>query len=332
MAMKKRVLGRTGIEVSELALGGLFVTTNYGAGLEESHRAIHRAIARGINYIDTAPGYGDSETVIGQAIRDIEQPIVISTKLGYKPDPFDPQNGDLLRQSVHTSLEKLGREYIDVLMVHEADRPGQFDWFTDRARYDGPVMQVLDELKAEGVVKAVGIGGTTAYELANVIRSRKFDVVLTAFTYNLLMREAAYDAIPAAAERNMGIVVGSPFLQGAFVKRYDEGVNHGLRWLSKPRRNQLKALYALLDDIDMPITELALRFVLSNEHVSAVLQGAKTAEEVDINVAIAEKGPLPSDILKRLDEVAEMVPFTPRDEPPNLPLGNENWKGPKGAF
>ena len=210
--MKKRVLGRTGIEVSELALGGLFVTTNFGAGIEQSHRAIHRAIERGINYIDTAPGYGDSETVIGQALKGVTTPIVLSTKLGYKPDPFDPRDADLLRRSVHLSLERLGRDCIDVLMVHEADRPGQFDWFTDRVHYDGPVMQVLDELKAEGLIRHTGIGGTTAYELANVIRSGRFDVVLTAFTYNLLIREAAYDAIPAAAERNMGIVVGSPIL------------------------------------------------------------------------------------------------------------------------
>ncbi len=68
----------------------------------------------------------------------------------------------------------------------------------------GPVLDVIDELKARGVIKAIGVAGTTAYELAYLCRSGKFDVVLTAFNYSLLWREAAIDVIPAAKDRGWG--------------------------------------------------------------------------------------------------------------------------------
>jgi len=86
-------------------------------------------------------------------------------------------------------------------------------------------------------------------------------------------------------------------------------------------------LYALLDDTGLSITEMALRFVLSNPAVSCTLMGARSAEEVERNVAAVEKGPLPNEILARLDEIAAKVPFRPFDEPAGLPLGRP-YSGP----
>ena len=125
----------------------------------------------------------------------------------------------------------------------------------------------------------------------------------------------------------MGIVVGSPLQQGALARRYDAEVNGGARWLSPPRRRQYQALYAFLDEIGMPIAEAGLRFVLSNPDISCTLMGARSAAEVEQNVAAAEKGPLPPDILARLDEIAAMVPFRPFEEPFGLPFGR-SYKGP----
>ncbi len=78
----------------------------------------------GVNYFDTAPGYGDSEAVLGQCLEDVDSPVILSTKLGGYPDPFEPQNKDHLRQSVKRSLQLLKRDTIDILMVHEALLPG----------------------------------------------------------------------------------------------------------------------------------------------------------------------------------------------------------------
>ena len=251
---------------------------------------------------------------------DVDQPYILSTKLGGRPQPFHPQDKSCLRQSVEESLRLLHRDTIDILMIHEPDRPGQYDWWTDHDSYEGPVLELLDELKAEGIIRFTGLGGTTAYTLPHLIATGKFDVVLTAFNYSLLWREAERAVLPAAKEQGMGIVIGSPLQQGALARRYDEQVRHGARWLSPPRRAQYLALYELLDEIDMPLPELALRFVISNPDTSTVLMGARKREEVEQNVASVNRGPLPQDLLDRLDEIAAMVPFRPFEEPFGLPF------------
>ncbi len=319
--MQRQTLGRTEIQVSRLGLGGLFVSS-HGTEFEQGKAAIHRALELGVNYIDTAPTYANSEEVLGKALRDVSQPLVLSTKLGGRPQPFDPKDKRGLMQSVEESLRLLGRDYIDVLFIHEPDRPGQYDWWIDRANYTGPVLDVLTDLKQQGIVGFIGLGGTTAYDMANVMETGVFDVVLTAFNYSLLWREAKLGVLPVAKKHNMGVVIGSPLQQGALARRYDEEVKTGARWMSPPRRAQYLKLYELLDEIDIPLPELGLRFVLSNPDVSTVLMGARSVAEVEQNVAAAARGALPPELLHRLDEIAAMVPFRPFDEPAGLPF---NW-------
>jgi aryl-alcohol dehydrogenase-like predicted oxidoreductase len=324
--MNKRVLGRTGLEVSELALGGLFVSS-VGGPYEQAREAVHRALQLGVNYVDTAPGYRDSEQVLGMALEGETAPCILSTKLGGRPQPFNAQDKGQLLRSVDESLRLLKRSQIDILMVHEPDRPGQYDWWSDWESFNGPVLEVLDQLKRDGVVRYTGLGGTTAHTMPHIIRTGRFDVVLTAFNYSLLWREAEIDVLPAAKEQGMGIIIGSPLQQGALARRYDEEVRHGARWLSSPRRAQYLALYAFLDELGICLAELGLRFVISNPNISCTLMGARSREEVEQNVAAVEKGPLTPDVLKRLDEIAAMVPFRPFEEPFGLPFGRP-YRGP----
>ena len=327
--MKTRTLGSTGLAVSELALGGLFLSS-LGGELDQARAAALAALDLGINYIDTAPGYLNSEEVIGRILAEVDQPVLLSTKLGGRPQPFEPQSKDCLRRSVEESLRLLGRDRLDILMIHEPDRPGQYDWWTDNEALTGPVLELLDELKAEGVIRHTGLGGTTAYNLARLIRTGRFDVVLTAFNYSLLWREAEHEVLPAAKEMGMGTIIGSPLQQGALARRYDDEVNGGAWWLSPPRRRQYQALYAFLDEAGMGIVEMGVRFVLSNPDISCVLVGARSREEVAQDVEFAERGPLPDEVLRRLDEIAAMVPFRPFDEPFGLPFGRE-YRGPGPA-
>ena len=328
--MKQKTLGKTGLQISELALGGLFVSS-HGGSYDQAQPAIARALELGVNAIDTAPGYGDSEEVLGRALESLgaNNSVILSTKLGGRPHPFEPQNKDALLRSVEESLRLLKRDAIDILMIHEPDRPGQYDWWSDPAEVHGPVLEVLDELKKSGVIKATGLGGTTVYEMARLVRTGKFDVVLTAFNYSLLWREAE-TVIAAARDLEMGIVIGSPLQQGALARRYDAEIKDGAPWISPQRRAQYQALYKYLDEIDLPIAEVAIRFVISNPAVSCVLMGARSAEEVESNVASVDKGALPAEVIRRLDKIASLVPFRPYEEPMNLPFGRDYW-GPAGA-
>ena len=101
------------------------------------------------------------------------------------------------------------------------------------------------------------------------------------------------------------------------------GRRRGAPWLSPSRRQQYIALYDFLRDTDLSLPEVALRFVLSNPDISCVLTGARSQVEVEENVAAAAKGPLPADIMQRLDEIAAMVPFRPLEEPFCLFSGRE---------
>lgn len=324
--METRRLGRTDLEISVLSIGGLY-TSSLAGGVTETQRILRGAIELGVNALDTAPAYADSEKTVGEAISGIDDPLIITTKLGGRPQPFDPQDINGLRYSVEESLRLLGRDHIDILMVHEPDRPGQYPWWTSYDPLEGPALELMDELKAAGKIRYTGLAGTTVTEMTSLVASNRFDVVLTAFNYNVLFREAAQTVIPAAAELDMGIVLGSAFGQGFLTRRADDEVRAKPIWLAESRQRQMLAYYDLLDQAGMPTHELCLRFVLGNPAVSTIPIGCKTAKQLETSVAAAAKGPLPDDITRRLDEIAAMVPHRPWEEPMILPFGR-NYVGP----
>ena len=325
--MESRRLGRTGLQVSILSLGGLFVSRAGGDDRQRAHAAIRRALALGVNYVDTAPGYHDSEEVLGEALEGVTQPYIISTKLGGRPQPFDPRNVDQLKFSFAESLRLLKRDSVDILMVHEPDRPGQHDWWAHWEDFTGPVTDCIAELQREGLVRFTGLGGTTPYILARICATGQYDVVLTAFNYSLLWREAAIAVIPEGVRQDMGVIIGSPLQQGWLARRYDDEVERGPAWLSPQRRAQFKALYALLDELNMPITDLAIRWVISNPDIDSTLMGARSVEEVEMNVAAVNAGPLPAEVMAALEEIGAMVPHRPSSEPFGCGFGRD-YRGP----
>ena len=323
--MKKVTLGRTGLDVTQLSLGGLFMSDLTG-DFDQSKEATLHALRTGVNYIDTAPSYFNSETCLGNILQDWsgEYPL-ISTKIGM-PDPFNPKSKKDIMESVEKSMEKLHADHIDILFVHEPERAGLFDWWDNERTCEGPVIEALDEMKKNGMIQFTGIGGTCTHELAMVCDTGKFDVVLTAFNYSLLWREAQYEILPAAKKHNMGVVTGSPLQQGALAVRRDDIIANGAPWISEPRREQYKALYKLLDETGMDIIEMSMRFVISNPMIHCVLTGSRSTDEFMTNWNCVEKGVLPADILKKLDEIYSMVPFRPTLEPFILPFGEEHVK------
>lgn len=311
-------LGRTSLAVSRLGLGGLWLESE-----ADARTTVGAAVDRGITYFDTAPAYPHSEQFLGAAFRDVEEPLVVSTKLGGRPHPFDPRNVAALVESARHSLELLGRERIDILMLHEPDRALQYDWWTSSADYDGPVWEAIDQLRSDGLVEWIGIGGTTATELGRLCASGRFDVVLTAFNFSLLWREAEHEIFPHARRHGMGIVCGSPLQGGALAVRRDDVLRTGAPWLNSSRREQLLKLGELCDELGMDIAELALRFVAHSGRCDVTLTGARDRRELEQNVAAFEAGPLDGAVLERIDVIAAMVPFRPTLEPFILPFGEQ---------
>ena len=324
--MQTRRLGKTDLQISLLSIGGLY-TSSLAGGESETRRIMERALDLGINAIDTAPAYADSEATVGQALQGNDAPLIITTKLGGRPQPFNPRDINALRESVDESLRLLGRDQIDILMVHEPDRPQQYPWWASYDPLNGPALELMEELKAAGKIKYTGLAGTTVTELASLVGSDRFDVVLTAFNYNALFREAKDTVIAAAKKKDMGIVLASTLGQGFLTRRADEEVQAKPIWLSGTRREQFLAYYKLLDDAGMTATELCLRFAVGNPDISTIPVGCKTMEHLEAAVAAVEKGPLPADVASRLDEIAGMLPHRPYEEPMILPFG-KSYQGP----
>lgn len=326
--MKKRILGRTGLEVGELSLGAAFVTGGED-GYKGSLPVIRRALELGVNLVDTSADYGDSEEAVGRALDEIGKPCIVSTKLGPPPGwkDFDAKDKDQLKRVVDLCLKNLRRDVIDVMMVHEPDRPGQFDWYDDDISFRGPVVELLQELKDDGVIKYTGIGGTGVHELARLCDTGWYDVVLTAFNSSPLWRDALKYVIPVANRHNMGVFLASPTQQGWLVKKYEQ-VYNGARWLTEERRAQLKALYDFADEIEMELPVLCLRWALGVEGVSTVLTGPRNVAQLEQNFKALEQGPLPADISRRLDEIYNMLPYRPYEEPSGCRLEHDGYWGP----
>ncbi len=321
--LEKRILGRTGLEVSVLSLGGLFISS-FGSERAVAIDIIKHAQQLGINYIDTAPRYRDSESVLGEALSQIDENFIIGTKIGYNPEPFKPKNADFLHHALAQSMKNLQRDSVDILMIHEPDRwqnSNYMDWWDDTENYTGPVMDVLAAAKDKGITNFIGLGGTTADEMPLIMNTGNFDAVLTAFNYDLLWRDAEKAIFDTAQKHNMGIVCGSPLHQGILAKIYQHDViDHPIPQLDAKRRQQLLELYELVNDIGMSLPELAIRFILSNPAISTILTGVRTIAELESNVAAANKGVLPQDVLDRLQTVFQILPDKPDNEPVTMTM------------
>lgn len=324
--MQLRRFGKTELKVSHLSIGGLY-TSSLAGGTFETHRILKRAIELGINYIDTAPAYADSEATVGAALKGIDAPIIMATKLGGRPQPFRPQDSTGLIQSVDESLRLLGRDHIDVLFIHEPDRPQQYAWWSNYDPLEGPVLEVMDKLKRSGKIRFTGLAGTTVTELSRLVVQGPFDAVLTAFNYNALLREAESTVMKSARARDLAIVVASIYGQGFLTKRVDRELEQRPIWLNETRAQQMKAYYKLLDDAGMQAQELCLRFALGHPDIATIPIGCKTVAHLEESVRVAEKGPLPHDVAVRLDEIAAMLPHRPYEEPMILPFG-KSYFGP----
>jgi aryl-alcohol dehydrogenase-like predicted oxidoreductase len=263
-----RRLGRTQLKVSRLGFGGAPMgIDNYLDSYDAEKNvnaviaALHAAMDNGVNYIDTAPGYGNGlgERIIGEAVKDRRDQAYIATKvpsnLGY----------DEIIRSVDESLSRLQSDYIDVMQFH-----GGYLSEEDYKRLvnDGP-LDALKECQKLGKIRFIGITNEVPdHTLLWAIKSGQFDVVQV--RYNLFYQGAADPIIPEAAKHDIGVVVMRPLTSQSlyrFMKRI------------APES---------LDKIN--VHQVALDFVLSNPDVSVAICGMRNEEEVRNNIeAIAKK-------------------------------------------
>lgn len=304
--MRYRSLGRTGIMVSPYALGTLMYATRMGNEPEESARIIHRALGAGINFLDTADVYGDSEEVVGKALKGRRDSVVLATKFG-RPVGEDPnQRGTSRRwivRAVENSLRRLQTDHIDVYQVHRLDPATDIE----------ETLSALTDLIRSGKVRAVGSSNTPASDIVEaqwVAERRGLERMHTEQPpYSLLNRGVEREVLPVAQRHGLGVMVWGPLAQGLLTGRVRKNQENTLSraglftHLSDERRiDVVERLIPLAEEAGMPLTHLAMAFTLAHPGVTSALAGARTMAHLDDLVAGFDVR-LDDDLLDRIDEI-----------------------------
>lgn len=266
------------------------------------------SLALGVNYVDTAYkyGFGESERMIGQALANRpDAECIIATKIGAYDEIEKHRDPDFLLRGIDKARELLQVDTIDIMQIHEADVVAW--WWDDLNSAKGEVVGALEEARNRGWVRFIGITSTYATPLIPLVETGIFDLILMAETYDLLWRHANRGLLQTCERHNVGVVVGTPFHQGVLSVRHDE-------WLESPppdltpdcRRRQLARLYRLLDEIDIPLAELGIRWLLNDPRIHCVVPGPRNPHEAELNARVSGLGPLDDHILRELDEIGAM--------------------------
>lgn len=275
--MKTRKLGKTGIEVSEIAFGGVEIGIPYGIGVNSKadmlsrYKAIellHEALEKGINFFDTARLYGESESIMGEAFHDRRNKVILSTKCKhFKDDKGCIPSYDLLKNIIETSLkESLGylkTNYVDVFMLHQADL---------EVLNNEDVKEIFTKLKDSGKVRAIGASTYSTEETKKAIE-KGWDVIQLSFN---LMDQRQGQNFQYAKDNGVGIVIRSVLMKGLLS---DKG--RGLHPALQDVENHIKKYHGILTDDIKEISTLATKFALSFNEVSSVLVGIDRPEYLD---------------------------------------------------
>jgi D-threo-aldose 1-dehydrogenase len=310
-ALPQRPLGRSGVAVTELSFGGAAIGNLFTAVADDDARAaVDAAWDGGIRFFDTAPHYGLglSERRLGAALRGRPRDeYVISTKIGrlLEPDPSsrpapagpaavggrDPEGfdvpGDLVRRfdysadgvrrSLAASLSRLGLDRVDIALIHDPDAHGE-----QALREAYPA---LERLRAEGVVRAIGVGMNQTEMLTRFIRETDIDVVLVAGRYTLLDHSAADELLPAALERGTSVIVGGVFNSGLLAAP-TPGATYDYQAAPGDLISRALRLQEICARSGVPLRAAAARFPLAHPAVASVLIGARSAAEVADAIAL----------------------------------------------
>ena len=295
-----RAIGNTSLQLSELGLGCAAMAGNHRPVAESDLRAaIETGLDAGVGFVDTAPfyGFGRSERAVGDALRQRDG-YVLSTKAGrlLRPEPapadvqaewpgslpFNPvydYGYDGVMRSFEDSLQRLGRERIELLFLHDigpmthADPAEEARHFADAT---GGGYRALDELRRAGDIDGFGIGVNEIDVSLRVLEHGDWDVFLLAGRYTLLEQEALDTLLPRAAERGVRLVVGGPFNSGILVG----GDTWNYERAPEDVRRRTLALSRVCAAHDTPLPAAALRFPLAHPQVASVIPGTRTPDEL----------------------------------------------------
>jgi D-threo-aldose 1-dehydrogenase len=323
-----RQLGRTGVTVTELGLGTAPLGELWDIIEEEEAGALlNAAWEGGVRYFDTSPWYGkgQAEHRVGRALyRKPRGQFVISSKIGrllrrpLKPGPFEhgewlgglefdaafDYSYDGVMRSFEDSLQRLGVNRVDVLLIHDLD-----PWHFKTEAKVGPYMtqlytsgwRALEELRDQGVIKGIGAGFNTMGTIPRYLDLFDIDFFLIAMRYTLLEQDVLDSEFLRCAERGVGIVVGGTYNSGILATGAVPHAMHNYSPAKPEILERVRRMEAVCHRHKTPLAAAALQFPLGHPIVAAVIPGAISRAQVAQNLA-AFNHPIPPDLWAELKQ------------------------------
>jgi aryl-alcohol dehydrogenase-like predicted oxidoreductase len=310
--MQRRILGGTGMSVSEFALGTMMLGAGGNPDHDEGVRIIRTALGAGVNFIDTADVYsgGESEEIVGQALRGRRDEVVLATKFSLPMGQDANQRGGSprwIRQAVTASLRRLGTDYIDLYQMHRFDPATDLD----------ETLGALSDLVTAGLIRSFGSSLFAPEQIVEaqwVAERRGYRRFRSEQPpYSILLRGVEAAVLPTAQRYGMGVLTFGPLNSGWLSGRADPTAGHrnagqGARMfdLSVPgnqaKQEAVTRLTKLAAEAGLPLPHLATAFVRAHPAVTSVLIGPRTPDQLDGLLAGADVV-LSDDVLDQIDEI-----------------------------
>jgi D-threo-aldose 1-dehydrogenase len=301
--MQLRQIGRTGLQVTPLGLGGAPFGNLFARVAEvDARAAIDGAWGEGCRFFDTAPyyGFGLSERRVGDGLRERpRESFVLSTKVGrliqrgrntdprgagfHSPMPFHVEfdySYDGVMRSLEGSYQRLGLDRIDILLMHDIGRAEHGERFSQvlAGAMEGGY-RALDELRRAGQIRAIGLGVNEVEVCELALRHGDFDCFLLAGRYTLLEQGGQEELFPTCRRKGVSIILGGPFNSGVLVRAGRADATYNYTAVPPAVRERVDRLLAVCHEFEVSLPAAALQFPLSNPVVASVIPGARTAEE-----------------------------------------------------
>jgi aryl-alcohol dehydrogenase-like predicted oxidoreductase len=311
--MNYRILGKTGLTVSEVGYGawGIGKSNWIGASDDESIKALHRSIDLGLNFIDTALGYGEghSERLVGGLIRERSETIYVATKIPPKNGQWPAQSGVPVAETfpaehvivcTEESLKNLGLETIDVQQFHvwSDEWVGQGDW-----------LEAVQKFKQQGKLKHFGVS-INDFQPENAIKLVETGVVDTVqVIYNIFEQSPEDQLFPACERHQVGVIVRVALDEGGLTGKITpdttfEESDFRSKYFRGDRKQQVyERVQNIASDLNIApdqMAETALRFVLSHRAVSTVIPGMRSVRNVERNCQAGDGRGLPREQVEKL--------------------------------
>ncbi|MEQ9423640.1 MAG: aldo/keto reductase [Cyclobacteriaceae bacterium] len=318
--MRYKLLGRSGLRVSEICLGTMTFGEDWGwgAGKEESRKIFEDYLDAGGNFIDTANRYteGTSEKYVGEFIAESRESLVVATKYSLYNQREDPNAGGNHRknlvQSVEASLKRLNTDYIDLLWLHAWDSTTPVD----------EVMRGLDDLVRAGKVLYLGISDTPAWVVSQAntmaeIRGWSRFVALQV-EYSLVQRSAEREYIPMSKAFDLAITPWAPLAGGVLTGKYlNDDEADGRVSASSDRRNSrnteiAEEVVTVAEELNVTPAQVALRWTMQKDFLSIPIIGARKLSQLQDSLKCL-RFELPDMYMERLDKVSEIQLGFPHD-------------------